>query len=484
MYVARAVDDATRTNRMPIPSDPIAPIGLEGFAKSMRQGKITSEQVVKAYLERIELLDPLLGAFERVDSERALIVARAMDALLAEGIDLGPLMGLPISVKDIFVFDGNYPHAGSNLSLQNKYQPQDSSFITALKEAGCVILGTTRMVEFALGITGHSVSRGTPWNPWDEHQHRLPGGSSSGAAVALSAGMCALSIGSDTGGSVRVPAAMCGLFGLKTTAGLWPTDGVFPLDPQTDSIGLLTRSARDAQLAFQALNSRINPCDLKQTKCSNPPRLGRPTRYMLDDLSPDVSQAFEKAITALKEKNAEIVSLDIPNIEGRERYFPIAMPSELLSWLGEKTFNDQKELIDPTIRVRIEKGLTIKAHDYLTVSAERHAHVKEADKLFDAVDLIISPTTQETALPIKSLEDPDNAMRAAMSMTRNTQPANYFDWCAVTLPIGLDSSGLPMGLQLNTRGMTESNLLAMAVWVESVCCENLRPSSFQGTELI
>ncbi|UQG60855.1 amidase [Marinobacter sp. M3C] len=469
---------------MPIPSDPIAPIGLEGFAKSMRQGKITSEQVVKAYLERIELLDPLLGAFERVDSERALIVARAMDALLAEGIDLGPLMGLPISVKDIFVFDGNYPHAGSNLSLQNKYQPQDSSFITALKEAGCVILGTTRMVEFALGITGHSVSRGTPWNPWDEHQHRLPGGSSSGAAVALSAGMCALSIGSDTGGSVRVPAAMCGLFGLKTTAGLWPTDGVFPLDPQTDSIGLLTRSARDAQLAFQALNSRINPCDLKQTKCSNPPRLGRPTRYMLDDLSPDVSRAFEKAITALKEKNAEIVSLDIPNIEGRERYFPIAMPSELLSWLGEKTFNDQKELIDPTIRVRIEKGLTIKAHDYLTVSAERHAHVKEADKLFDAVDLIISPTTQETALPIKSLEDPDNAMRAAMSMTRNTQPANYFDWCAVTLPIGLDSSGLPMGLQLNTRGMTESNLLAMAVWVESVCCENLRPSSFQGTELI
>jgi len=205
---------------------------------------------------------------------------------------------------------------------------------------------------------------------------------------------------------------------------------------------------------------------------------------MLDGLSPDVSQAFEKAIMALKEKDAEVVLLEVPNIEGRERYFPIAMPSELLSWLGEETFNDQKSLIDPTIRTRIEKGLTIKAHDYLTVSAERQAHIKEADKLFDAVDLIISPTTQDTALPVKNLEDPNNALRAAMSMTRNTQPANYFDWCAVTLPIGTDSSGLPIGLQLNARGMTEDNLLTMAVWIESVCGKNLRPSSFQGIELV
>lgn len=469
---------------MSIPSDPIAPIGLEGFAKAMRQGKLTSEQVVKAYLKRIELLDPLLGAFERVEIERSLAVARAMDVLLAEGIDLGPLMGLPISVKDIFVLDGNYPNAGSNMSLQEKYQLQDSSFISALKSAGCVILGTTRMVEFALGITGYSIARGTPWNPWDDRQHRLPGGSSSGAAVALSAGMCALSIGSDTGGSVRVPAAMCGLFGLKTTAGLWPTEGAFPLDPQTDTIGLLTRSARDAQLAFHALNSGINPGSSKQVNCSHRLRLGRPTRYMVDDLSPDVSQAFEKAITALLEKKSEVIRLDIPNVEGRERYFPIAMASELLSWLGEDNFNDQKGLIDPTIRVRIEKGLTIKAHDYLTVSRERQAHIEEADKLFDAVDLIISPTTQDTALPIKSLEDPDNAMQAAMGMTRNTQPANYFDWCAVTLPVGLDSIGLPIGMQINARGMTENNLLAMAVWIESVCGKKLSPPSFRGIELV
>lgn len=469
---------------MTIPHDPIEPLGLEGFAKAMRQGEITSEQAVQAYLERIEQLDPLVGAFERVEGEHALGVARAMDALLAAGVDLGPLMGLPISVKDIFVLDGQPPHAGSNLPLQKYYPSRDATFITALKEAGCVILGTTRMVEFALGITGHSMSRGTPWNPWDEHTHRLPGGSSSGAAVALSSGLCGLSIGTDTGGSVRVPAAMCGLFGLKTTAGLWPNDGAFPLDPQTDTIGLMTRTARDAQLAFNTLDLRLNPFSSRKTRHFGNLTIGRPTRYMLDDLSSDVSQAFEQSLDALKEKSVDVISLDIPHVDGREQYFPIAMPAELLSWLGEETFQKHSALIDPTIRARIEKGLNIKAHEYLAASAARRAHVKEAEKLFDFVDLIVSPTTQDTAIPVKNLEDTGDAMRAAMGMTRNTQPANYFDWCAATIPVGTDSKGLPLGFQLNAKGMTENDLLAMAVWIEEVIGKKLNPPPFHGFELI
>lgn len=242
---------------MTMPRDPIAGLGIAGFAKALRQGKATSEQAVLDYLARIEVLDPLLQAYEQVDAERALATARAMDSLLTNGVDLGPLMGVPVSVKDLFIIDGIIPHVGSNLPIQEKLGREEGPFIRALKMSGCIILGTTRMVEFALGITGNSTSRGTPWNPWDDQHHRLPGGSSSGAGVALAAGLCALSIGSDTGGSVRVPAAMCGLFGLKTTAGLWPNNGVFPLEPNTDTIGLLTRSACDAALAFETLNRYI-----------------------------------------------------------------------------------------------------------------------------------------------------------------------------------------------------------------------------------
>lgn len=468
---------------MPIPHDPIAAIGLDGFASAMRQGKITSEQAVQAYLDRIEHLDPLLGAFERVEGKRALAVARAVDILLAEGVDLGPLMGLPISVKDIFVIDGKPPNVGSNLPLQNRFSTDDAEFVKALKSAGCVILGTTRMVEFALGITGNSVSRGTPWNPWDDKIHRLPGGSSSGAAVALSAGLCAMSIGTDTGGSVRVPAAMCGLFGLKTTAGRWSNEGAFPLDPETDTIGLLTRNARDAKLAFQELDLRLNSRNRAKDKPISGLRIGRPVRYMTDDLSCDVSEAFERALSTLESNGVNISDVDIPNVDGRERYFPVAMPAELLSWLGKENFQKHKFLIDPTIRTRIEGGLKIKAHEFLSVSSARKDDVKYADKLFEHFDLIISPTTQGSAPPVSELEDPDSAMKAAMGMTKNTQPANYFDWCAVTLPIGTDSNLLPIGLQLNARGMSEDSLLDMAIWVESLIGKSLTPSFFREFDL-
>lgn len=467
---------------MPLPHDPVAALGLEGFAKAMREGNITSEQAVRAYLSRIEQLDPLLNAFEYVNADRALAVARAMDTLLASGVDLGPLMGLPISVKDIFVLDGCPPHAGSNLPLGNKFSSQDATFVKALKEAGCVIVGTTRMVEFALGITGHSTSRGTPWNPWDDQVQRLPGGSSSGAGVALAAGLCAMSIGTDTGGSVRVPAALCGLFGLKTTAGRWPNDGAFPLDPETDTIGIIARTARDAQLAFHALDSRLNGFSGIHPPVSHV-RCGRPATYMLDDLSPDVSASFDQVIKQVEEKGATVSSVDILNIDARERYFPVAMPAQLLSWLGEETFKKFQEDIDPTIRERVVKGLNIKAHDFLAVSSERRSHASDSVRIFDDIDVILSPTTQVTAPPVSELSDPDYAMKAAMGMTRNTQPANYFDWCAATIPIGLDSDGLPIGLQINAKGMKEDRLLSIAIWMESVVGNRSFPPQFRGFDM-
>ena len=470
---------------MTIPMDPVASLGIAGFADALRRGEITSEQAVSAYLTRIETLDPLLCAYETVDAIRALSTARAMDTLLASGVDLGPLMGLPVSVKDLFVVDGITPHAGSNLPLQDKLGTKEGTFIRALKSSGCVILGTTRMVEFALGITGHSVSRGTPWNPWDDEFHRLPGGSSSGAGVALAAGLCGLSIGSDTGGSVRVPAAMCGLFGLKTTVRLWPTDSAFPLEPNTDSIGLLTRTAKDAAIAFDALNARINPSSHAQQTSIRADQLtlGVPDNYFLEGIDPEMQSAFEHALSVFKGNGVQQASVHVPDVDGRERYFPVAMPAHLLAWLGEEFFLHHKELIDPIIRARIDKGMDIKAHHYLTLAEERHGHIEAAQPLFDQIDVIASPTTQAPPQKLSELEDPDMAMQAAMGMTRNTQPANYFDWCAITLPMGSDSAGLPLGLQLNGPGNNDARLLAIAVTLEDLLCPTAQPKPFRGHKL-
>ena len=218
-----------------LPPDPLESGGIAEYGKRLRAGDIMAEASTVAYLDRIEALDPKLGAYEYVAGEQALKAARALDSLLAAGTDLGPLMGVPVAIKDLFAVEGMTTHAGSNLDLSDVIGVE-GSFVKRLKRAGCVILGKTKTVEFALGTTGISKPRGTPWNPWDAKVHRVPGGSSSGSGVAAAASLCGFAISTDTGGSVRLPASFCGVFGLKTTVGLWPTDGVFPLPPDLDRI--------------------------------------------------------------------------------------------------------------------------------------------------------------------------------------------------------------------------------------------------------
>ncbi|MDP6883842.1 MAG: amidase, partial [Rhodospirillales bacterium] len=270
---------------MDIPSDPLEDGGIRRFGERLRKGEITSEAAVKAYLGRIEALEPHLRAYEFVAADQALAVARSLDRLLTAGTDLGPLMGVPVAVKDLLAVEGMPTTAGSKVEVSDLIGAE-GAFVKALKGAGCVVLGKTRTVEFALGGAGINRVRGTPRNPWDADVFRAPGGSSSGSAVAMAAGLCGFAIGSDTGGSVRGPAAFCGVFGLKTTKGLWPTDGVFPLSPTLDTIGLLTGSAADAALIAAALQGRpVTP--------SSPPRglrLGRPDDHFFDNLDKEVER--------------------------------------------------------------------------------------------------------------------------------------------------------------------------------------------------
>lgn len=457
-----------------LPDDPIAPLGLEGFAESFRKGEITSEAATRAYLERIALLDPKLGAYQHVAEEEALKTAQAMDRLREAGVDLGPLMGLPISVKDLLVVEGMPTTAGSRLELGDIMGRKEGSFVRVLSRAGCVILGKTKMVEFALGITGVSESLGTPWNPWDLDTHRLPGGSSSGAGVAAAAGLCALAIGSDTGGSVRVPAALNGIFGLKMTFGAWANDGSMALAPHLDTIGLLTASARDAAIAFAAINRALGlpesdpRCQLVRPARLGGLSLGRPENYFFDDLSEEVAAASDRALGRIEAAGAVIESLTVPEAPEREAYFPISLPVSLLATLGRERFLANKHLIDPVIALRIESALDVKASDHLALEYKREKSIARAHERFEGFDAWVSPTVASTALAVADLADAKVGLSFALSMTRNTQPGNYLELCGSTLPLPRDDGGLPIGFQVMCPGGAEVELLSISLALEEL----------------
>lgn len=452
-----------------LPLDPCKEHGLEGFAKDFRAGKVTSEAVTKIYLERIQKLDPKLGAFESVATESALATARAMDLLIQSGTDLGPLMGVPVAVKDVFVISNMpAPKVGSNAPLPDILGPDEASFVTALRKAGCVLLGQTKAVELCLGITGHSAPRGTPWNVSDMENHRAPGGSSSGSAVAMAAGMCAFAIGSDSGGSVRVPAAFNGVFGIKTTFGFWPTDGAFPLDPRVDSIGLITNSAKDALLAFNTISSVLFGCkyDTRPTGARlNRLYLGVPENHFTDNVNPKISDAFQQANQRLTEKGCLLESIVVPEAPERAGYFPVSMPASLLSIFGKDNFLKTKHLMDQVIAQRIESGLESKAYEFLALEDKRTQSCKRVAEQFVGFDAWVSPTTADFAPLLSDLADPEKGMRSALGMTQNTQPANYLGLCAVSLPLPVN--GLPIGYQLMGTAGSDQKLLEIAVEIEN-----------------
>ena len=307
--------------KVDLPPDPLCEITLAEFGSRLRRGALTIEEVTKAYLARIKRIDPRLGTYEFIATEPALRQAKALDQLLAAGTDLGPLMGVPVAIKDVFAVEGMPTAAGSQLDIAELIGTE-GAFVQRLKRAGCVILGKTKTVEFAFGAAGINSVRGTPWNPWDPKIHRAPGGSSSGSAVAVATGLCAFAIGTDTGGSIRLPASFCGVFGLKATAGLWPADGIFPLAPALDSIGLLTRSAADAALAFATLAERLLP----EPASFQGRRLGRVTGYLEERLDPRVLRCYEMAVDLLRQDGANVIDIEVPEAAERETIFPTLLP--------------------------------------------------------------------------------------------------------------------------------------------------------------
>lgn len=443
--------------------DPLANGGLAEFAKDFRTGAMSSVQATQGYLARIEALNPRLDAYEHVAEDQALATAQAMDALFVAGTDLGPLMGVPVAVKDLIAVEGMPTSAGTRLDVADLIGPE-GPVVRALRRAGCIILGKTKTVEFALGITGLSQPRGTPVNPWDAETVRLPGGSSSGSAVATAAGLCAFALGSDTGGSVRVPAALNGVFGLKTSFGRLSNEGAFPLARHLDTIGLLTRSAHDATIVFSELMGHAPPAPARLDHL----RLGRPDNYFFERLDSLLEARVEAILAQMQATGALIEGLPIPEAPEREDYFPIALPVCLLADLGRERFLTNRAMIDPVIERRIAAVLDVTASDYVALERRREASIKRALQRFEGFDAWISPTTAIYPPPVESLADPQTAFDLALGMTRNTQPANYLDLCAVNIPLPMEGHDLPAGLQVMCQPGEEERLLGIAMGVETL----------------
>ena len=451
-----------------LPADPFVRGGIATFAERLRLGEITAEAAASAYIERIEVLEPRLQAFEHIAADAALATARGLDRLLAAGTDLGPLMGVPVAIKDLYAVAGMPTTAGSNVDVTDIIGPE-GSFVKRLKRAGCVVLGKTKTVEFALGAGNHH--RGTPWNPWDGATHRAPGGSSSGSAVAVAAGLCAFAIGSDTGGSVRIPAALCGTFGLKTTVGLWPLDGVFPMAPSFDTIGPLTASAADAALVFAALQGT-------PVAAPAPPRglrLGRPAHHFFDDLEPEVESCVNAALDALAAAGVEIVPMAFPEAEEVTETFPIVSPTELLSVLGRDRFLAIRDRMDRDVAARVANGLELPADRYIRLMWRQDALCRSTRQRMQGLDGVVAPTVPMVAVAREKFDDAAFEHAYHRAVPWNTRPGNVLGLCATTTPVQAFGASLPVGLQVLCAGFSEDRALSVARTIEDIVGPPPRP---------
>ena len=451
------------TTMKTIPADPFEAGGISGFGARLRKGDTTIEAATSAYLARIEALDSRLGAYQHVTADQALATARALDGLLAAGVDLGPLMGVPVAIKDIIAVEGTPATAGSKVDVSDLIG-SEGTFVKMLRKAGCVILGKAKTVEFALGAIGISEPHGTPWNPWDAQVHRIPGGSSSGSGVAVAAGLCGFAIGSDTGGSVRLPSSFCGTFGMRTNPRLFPMDGVLPLLPVMDTLGPLTRSAVDAALVIGALAD----LEIPPPAALGGVRLGKPMDHFYDDLDPHVTRCMDAALAALAKAGVDFVEQESPEAAERSKYFPVSMPVNAIGVIGRERFLEIRDQMDPIVALRCGAGLDVNGAEYIRLERYRAEMTRNVMARMASVDGWITPTIAKVAPRVADFDDLDDAMRLTVSITQDTQPGSLFDLCGTSTPINGFGSDLPVGMQILYPPDDIAKALSIAMAVEQV----------------
>ena len=410
--------------------------------------------------------------FTQVYSDSALQEAAAADERRRRGI-VSPLDGSVVAVKDLFDVAGQTTWAGSVALRDAPAAIADAPAVTSLRRAGCVIVGKTNMTEFAYSGLGLNPHFGTPANPFERATlRRIPGGSSSGAAIAVTDGMADLALGTDTGGSVRIPAALCGLVGWKPTARRISLTGVWPLAPTFDSVGVMAHridTCIDADAALTAAARQAGTLPLKGL------RLARLRAYTDSGLDPEVERAYEASLKRLAEAGVQIVDVGIPELERIPReQVGITMPTYEAFHVHEKMLEPLGGLYDPRIRQRLELGRDISAERYAAAALVRRELQQIAAQAVSAYDAFLLPTVAVIAPPFRAFDTDEHYLAINRKVLRNTSLLNFLDGCAVTLPCH-DVGAAPVGLSVAGLGVRDAHVLAVARALEPVVVQVSEP---------
>ena len=454
--------------------------GIDELAVALRRGEVSAVELAEAALESVERLDPRLNVIVRTTQDRAMAEARAADERLASDSQAPLLCGIPYMAKDIFDVAGEVTGGGCPVLLGNVAE-RDSTAVARLSAAGMVLVAKTRTSPLACEITGLNHTEGAPRNPWMAEPH-VAGGSSSGSAVAVAAGIVPVALASDTGGSVRTPAALCGLTGLRPTLGQVSRAGVLPLAGSHDVVGPLVRSARDASHVFSALRGR-DPADPTTSAATDPEtvttdlsglRLVIAEGRMFEDVDPEIEAAVREAARTFQDYGGKVESREMPILAEEEL---AEARSTLLS--GEAWQNNGNiraawgDDLDPLANWIFDGANISEAEIERARGVQKRYQARFLEKIGD-VDALIMPTTGLTARPIAEVEtDYETHSNADV---RNTSTGNFLNLCAVSMPCGLDTAGRPIGMSLCARPFADDRLLGIvAAWQAATSHLDCRP---------
>lgn len=466
---------------------------LPALGSMLRQKVLSPTELVRRCLARIERLDPLLRAFIEVRGEQAMAEAVVAERELADGMDRGPLHGMPYGVKDIVAIRGWRTTAGSR-ALGDGPAVRDAVVVERLREAGAILLGTLNTHELQMG-GAQTFPFGLPRNPW--RLDRQPGGSSSGSAIAVAAGLCAFSLGGDTGGSVRAPAAYCGVVGVRPTWGTVPMAGVLPAAVHLDTLGPLTRTVGDAALVLAAMRGEDGGRPAGRSAAGGSPqgrldglRIGIVEEMVVDAyIEEDVTELLSRTVMALERHGAVVSTVSLPLIRHSRIVHPAVVDPEVAS-AHAGLLRDAPQLLQSNTRVRMLAGAALPAHLAARAMKAEKALAAQVLAQLETQDVLVGATTGVSAPPIQSegasassreraLEALAGAAGTAAQMCR---PFSFAGVPAMSVPVGLDAHGIPVGLQIASRRFEEATMFRVGQAVEREVRFEVRPLGISRSE--